>query len=460
MLLLSSCLGSSSDNGIDDWTLGNAQIATFVLSSDSVAGLSNVKFTIDQLNGKIYNKDSMPYGTVINDKVFCTLTFDDQNLGIANVLFVSRSTGDSVWWSSNSDSIDFSAPVTITVTPHDNMSKKIYEAKLNIHLENPDTMLWSKYSGLVAGKTFKDMKVIPYNGSYYMYVLEKNAFHLYKSETTNIGDWSEISLNGFPDNAVISQVTEFDGDLYVISEDDSLYCSSVEQNLSDGQNWSVVKDMPSIKALLGSLSDNNVSGRTPVLTGITDVDDALHFISVNKNKEWETGTAVPETFPVSGFGSFEYETMYHPRIIVAAGRDSNDKLSNNVWSTMDGLSWTLLTTSVAAFSPREGVSLFYYDNKVFIIGGIDDTGKALKDICYSKDQGINWICEIKSDDTEDNSTTYYYKMPTSYSSRGFTSVIVDQNNYILLFGGKAGKDKNVLNELWRGRINRLGFGKE
>ena len=460
MLLLSSCLGGNSNSGIDDWTLGNAQIASFVLSSDSVPGLSNVKFTIDQLNSKIFNRDSMPYGTEIKEKIFCDLKFDDQNLGVGNILFVSQSTGDSVVWTSSSDSIDFSAPVTITVTPYDGLSKKIYEAKLNIHQENPDTMVWHKYSGLITGKTFKDMIVIPFDGSYYMYALEKDIYRLYKSDTKNTDDWNEIALNGFPEKAVLSQITEYEGDLYAISEDYTLYCSYAGQNSEEEQNWMVVDGVPAIKTLLGCLSDNIVSGRASVLSGIALEDETLHFISINKNNEWEIGSAIPEKFPVSGFGSLDYETMYHPRIIVTAGRDSNDELSNNVWSTMDGLSWTLLTTKVAVFSPREGASLFYYDNNLFIIGGIDSSGKALKDICYSKDQGINWICEIISDDPEDTSTKYYYKMPSDYFSRGFTSAIVDQNNYILLFGGKAGDDKNVFNDLWRGRINRLGYGKE
>ena len=459
MLLLSSCLGGDSDNGIDDWTLANAQIASFTLSSDSITGLSAVKFTIDQLNGKIYNKDSMSYGTIIDRKVFCKIGFDDSNLGVARVLFISQSTNDSVWWTADTDSIDFSAPVTITTYSHDGMSNKVYEVKLNIHQENPDTLVWHKYSGLIAGKIFKDMKVLPYNGSYYMYAIENGVCRLYGSETKGVSNWREISLTGFPDNAVLSQITGFESDLYVITEDGTLYCSSAEQNSSEEQSWLLVDDVPLIKTLLGSLSDNVVTSRASILAGIAVENDALHFISINKNKEWKTGMAVPETFPVSGFGNLDYETMYHPRIIVAAGRDKNDKLSNAAWSTMDGLSWTLLTTSAAAFSPREGAVLSYYDSKIFIIGGIDGSGAALKDIFYSKDQGITWTRDMDKN-VEDSSVTYYYKLPEDYAARGFASVIVDQDNYILLFGGKAGKDKNVLNELWRGRINRLGYKKE
>ena len=33
----------------------------------------------------------------------------------------------------------------------------------------------------------------------------------------------------------------------------------------------------------------------------------------------------------------------------------------------------------------------------------------------------------------------------------------DKDNYMYLFGGKETNSSNVLNQIWRGRINRLGF---
>ena len=464
LFLMSSCLGDGNRSNIDDWTMGNAQIAAFSLFSDSVKGLSVVNFTIDQLNSKIYNKDSMPYGTVLDKKVFCDLRWDNGTIGVLGVLFVSQATGDSVWWSSNADSIDFSTPVTITVYPYDGVSTKVYEVKLNVHQIDPDKMVWYKYADLISGKISDNIKVIPYKGSYYMYILENGEYRLYESDKSEYNNWSEVLLSGFPDNAVISQLTEFEGDLYVVSEDGVLYCSDAEYNTAGGQSWSSVEGAPSIKSLLGCLPENFVTGRVPVLSGIAVEDGTMSFVCLNKNKEWKTGSAVPEKFSVSGFGSFGYEAMYHPRLVVATGRDLRDNLSNNVWSTMDGLSWILLSNSGTAYSPREGAALFYYDNRFFLIGGIDGSGAALKDIFYSKDQGINWVRDEVSaeEDNEDSETevSKIYIMPEEYAGRGFSSVIVDEKNNILLFGGKEGKDTNVLNEIWCGRINRLAFGKE
>ena len=45
----------------------------------------------------------------------------------------------------------------------------------------------------------------------------------------------------------------------------------------------------------------------------------------------------------------------------------------------------------------------------------------------------------------------------TFQPRGYASLLVDKDNYMLLFGGKEKHDRAVLDELWRGRINRLGF---
>jgi len=465
---MTSCLGGDDEVTIDDWILGNAQISGFLLTNDSIAGLSNVKFTIDQLNGKIYNKDSMPYGTVIDEKVLCKLTFDSY-LDVARVLFVNILNNDTVWWgATDNDSIDFSSPVEITIDALDGVSTKKYEAKINIHQVNPETMVWQKHSDLFSGKKYSDMKVIPFRNSYYMYVSENGVSSLFVSDTEKTNNWKAITLSGFPDKAILSQITENEDNLYVISEDGGLYCSSEEQNLTGEQQWSQVEGVPAIKTLLGYLSINIISNTSSVITGIAIEDGTMKFFRIDKKNNWEIGTVVPANFPVSGFGSISYESMYNPRIVVVAGRDINNKLSNNVWSTIDGKSWALISNDGALFSPREGVALSIYDDYFFLIGGIDSKGNALKDVYVSVDQGITWLynyfvyVDSEDEDSEEQILVekFYYELPEDYAARGFNSVVVDDNNYMLLFGGKAGKDTNVLSDLWRGRINRLGFGKE
>ncbi|MDR0395071.1 MAG: DUF6242 domain-containing protein [Tannerella sp.] len=437
--LMSSCLGNNNST-IDDWNLGNAQISAFSLSNDSIKDLSKVVFTIDQVNGKIFNRDSMSYGTVIDEKVICSISYD---FAVVGTIFVSQATGDTVYWN-GSDSVDLSSPVWITVYAYDGTSTKTYDARINIHQVDPDSMAWELYSGLIPGKSFTEMKVLPYNGSYYMYAKDPSVSgtgvecKLYKSETSDMLKWEQVPVDGLPGNAVLSQLTEHDGFLYAFTTDGGLYQSA------GGHNWSPVENAPYIHTLIGSIPEGETRG-VPVLSGISKTDETLCFVAMDKNKEWQTGIAVPASFPLSGFGVLNYEAMYYSYLTVSGGRDGGNNLSNRVWSTMDGLSWTSLTNGSSVFSVREGASIFRYDTLFYLIGGIDLSGAAVKDVYYSKDRGITWWPDT------------VHTLPENYIARGFSSVIVDDDNYILLFGGKAGKNTNVLNELWRGRINRLGF---
>ncbi|MDR1222136.1 MAG: DUF6242 domain-containing protein [Tannerella sp.] len=440
--LMSSCLGSG-DTTIDDWNLGNAQIAAFSLSNDSIEGLSDVVFTIDQVNGKIYNRDSMPYGTVIDEKVICTISYEFYALGS---IFVSQETGDTVYWN-GSDSVDLSSPVWITVYPYDGVSTKTYDARINIHQVNPDSVIWELYSGLIRGKSFSEMKVLPYNGLYYMYAKDPSVSgtgvecELYKSETSDMVEWEQISLTGLPENTVLSRITEYGSFLYAFTTAGELFQSA------DGQNWSQVEEAPHIQVLLGAIPENRTGG-VSVLSSISKTDETLRFVTMNDKMEWQTGTATPASFPLSGFGVLNYEAMYHSYLAISGGRDKGENLSDLTWLTMNGLSWVSITNKQSTFSVREGPAFFQYDTLFYLIGGMDASGTALKDIYYSKDKGVTWWQDT------------VHLMPEDYDARGFSSVVIDEDHYMLLFGGKAGKDTNILNELWRGRVNRLGFKKD
>ena len=98
------------------------------------------------------------------------------------------------------------------------------------------------------------------------------------------------------------------------------------------------------------------------------------------------------------------------------------------------------------FDKREGVLLSAYDDKFCLVGGIDEANKAQKDMYFSRDGGVTWTLS-------DTLTV----MPEDYKARGFASVLVDKDNFMLIFGGKENNNANDLDQIWKGRINRLGF---
>lgn len=448
VLLLSSCLGSDDDDNGNYILAKNCQISSFVLKHDSITlangkGLDSLRFTIDQINGRIFNIDSLPYGTQLSE-VICNITYMNPYAVMSNNVYQLGASEPLAW--NGSDSLDFSQPVRFVVGAYDGETTKTYWAQVNIHQVQPDSMAWSLYADLLAGQSIAEQKVIAYNDgntdNYLMYTKTAAGYQLYQSAATDAKKWSEQTLTGLPDEGLrLAQLTAFNEQLYLPAANGVMYTSK------DGQQWTAADKAPAVTYLLGEVKAGRNQGA--LLAGIANIDGQLTFVAMDEQQQWQTGDIVPSNFPVSGFGNINYDVMYQEYLMVVAGRDTENQLTNARWSTTNGRTWVLINADDRnAFAKREGVMLVPYDDRFFLIGGIGADGKANKDIYQSSDYGINWAAD----------TTHV--LPSEYEARGFSSAIVDKEQYILLFGGKTTTNSNELNQLWRGRINRLGFKKQ
>lgn len=445
LLLLTSCLIVSlvscldSDNNVDtNYELTNCQIATFSVGNDSVPGVSSLKFVIDQLSGYIYNEDSMAFGSVLDEKLVTTVTLAS---AYAYTQAFPEATGDTITLSS-SDSIDYSKPVKMVVHSVDGLSTKTYHIWINIHQVNPDTMVWTRESAALLPAAVTGQKVIAWGDQYYMYVKPSsvNEYKLYSASPESAASWKELALTGLPaEELYLSQLTVFNKMLYLPAASGTLYRST------DGQNWLAVNGAPAIKAILGDIKEGAVN--KPALAAIVSNEGTLQFAGMSVEGEWTAGDKVPAGFPVSGFGNVCFLSMHFQRLLVLGGKDSNDKLLGSAWATMDGLSWAVQTDDQnPPFEGITGIAVAAYDDKFYAFGGIDASNKAHNEIYRSKDNGVSWAV-----------TDSLVQMPADFKARGYSSVIVDKDNYMLLFGGKETTGTSDLNDLWRGRINRLGF---
>jgi hypothetical protein len=435
MIGMASCLGGDyTDNTAE---IKDAQISSFVLSHDSVTGLGDVKFTIDQVNGYIFNRDSLPFGTQIG-KVVCTLTY---STGVSGVKIVQEALGDTVIWWNGTDSLDFSRPVKFTTQAYDGVTTKLYTARVNIHQVIPDLMVWERYNSRMTGATADNQKVVayPYEGAdaYLMYAKTGGVNRLYYSlaaETKN--EWKELPLSGLPETADVSLITSYENSLYV-PDNGLLYQSE------DGRKWVKVENTPAVKTILGVLKEGrNTPSR---LAAIVESEKSYFFAGMNREKQWEKGDPVPDNFPVSGFGNVGYYRMDKEYLTVVAGEDRDGKSLNTTWSTENALSWAFLSGERENFFEKKaGVMLALYDDKFYLAGGINAEGKASKDIHVSADNGVTWS-------VADSLKAF----PEEYTARGYASVHVEAGKSLFIFGGKINKGAKTLDEIWCGRINRL-----
>jgi hypothetical protein len=92
----------------------------------------------------------------------------------------------------------------------------------------------------------------------------------------------------------------------------------------------------------------------------------------------------------AGFSSrcFHTSIVYDNKIWVIGGLDSSDNRLNDIWYSSDGTTW-IQATSSAGFSPREGHTSVVFDNKMWVIGG-NDAISGLKNDVWNSTDGITW----------------------------------------------------------------------
>lgn len=101
---------------------------------------------------------------------------------------------------------------------------------------------------------------------------------------------------------------------------------------------------------------------------------------------------------------------------------------NDVWSSADGTSWTVATAN-AAFIARTNPAVFVYKNKLWIAGGQDNGKNYLNDVWNSAD-GITW--------TQVTTTS-------SFTGRVAPQVLATANQIVLVGGEDA---TGVLGDMW------------
>lgn len=120
--------------------------------------------------------------------------------------------------------------------------------------------------------------------------------------------------------------------------------------------------------------------------------------SVLQNDVWEstdgqnwTDITTPTPDPMFTPRKYHQAVQFGSSLYVVGGLDDSgvtDNVWNDVWRSTDGSTWEQLVAE-APFAARHSFQLEVYDNKLWVIGGIDASGNKLNDVWQSSD-AINW----------------------------------------------------------------------
>ena len=385
-LVVTIGLFSSCWDDFEEQNYYAANVTAFSFASHTAApGIESYTFNIDQVGSRIYNLDSLPYGTDI-DTLYPSITLQSSN----GSLYLN----DSLW--EEKDSIDFSKPVYLRNTSADGKHTRTYVIDVRVHQVDPDSMqnqVWTESFPQIAPRN----KTFPHgvNGfrSYWMDpVTGLKAVDLVDETTHTVR-----SVSGLPSLVKLESLVQHRDRWYVLSADGQAFVSS------DGLIWTALfagNTIPGtslqLTALFGSLDrKSKVETEPDYLIGMaTDLNG--HFVPVKTADaaRWLAGDSLTEDFPAMDYADVFGKTETNvPFFTIGGGRCPDGSQNTRIWSTQDGLNWVVINKSLGQklqLPSLNGASFFYYDNQLVGLGGRLEDGTFNSILYVSKDHGRAW----------------------------------------------------------------------
>ena len=387
--------------------------------------------TIDQRNLIIENRDSLPYGCQLS-AVLATIAFD------GSVLTYRVKGSDNEWLAYNSnDSLDLTKPLELHLTSNDSQSSRTYTFRVNVHKQEGDSLYWTKCESEVTPLTgMTDMKAFLLNKK--LMVLGQKTSGIVLAERSGLeaeGTWEEAATAGLPLAADLQTLRQQGGTLYISTTDGNILSST------DAKTW-----------------QQEGSTHTAALTLIEKTEKYYYALSGGKllrstdASTWEDDKldTKADSLPDANIRALTLQQTNGSNRIVMLGqrRDCSNtvvwnKMWNNGWECFEkDAEWTYFLFSPDNMIPcprLHYLNLIHYDGKCVAFGGasLDDSHKALDAMYVSQDYGITWR----------PSTDIHLPVELKGADGCITST-VDENYFIWIITNA---------QVWRGRLNRLGF---
>lgn len=374
--------------------------------------------TIDQVNNRIFNADSMAYGSDLSK-----VTTSVYGTGTVGYRYLDDQEISYLWKSQ--DSIDFTRGIQFLISSSDNSYMRVYDVQVNIRKIFPDSLIWNA-PDTVGFPVLTGMASAVRNDSLFCFGTDTTGTPSVSFRGISAGNWNGANAMTGLAGDWNHRVTLCNGKFYTVSGG-SLYGSQ------DGISWSSVKS--GIKTVIVSGEDYGT------LWAVSQ--DSL--IKTSDMTEWTAVQALPDNFPDSAAVMFTYQLATNSsmsRSVIAGVAD--DSLNASVWTILSGDTiWTPvdIPANKALRLPAAGLTMFRYDGALFSLG------QGLEGFRQSNDNGITWyMCDSYVEDY--SSWNRYMQLPEAlkgYAS-GFTAA-ADSKGYIWIMTDDG--------HVWRGAITRL-----
>lgn len=434
---LSSCNSDSTDYTATSAS-SDAQIYSFKISAKPYTKedtinypiMANTRFSIDQFKASIYNTDSLPYKTTLRN-VYASVGFGSSSPSKLQVIYP-----DSIVDWNGTDSLDFSTVPKIKVTAADGSASIEYSIDVRIHKVDPDTLTWSEIKTLEQASSIKKQKTLLIdNKTFYTFSIDTdNKLYLHSADKVTAYK-PRVAISGLDANKIrLESITYFNDRFYAVDTDNKAY--SADKN---GLVWN--KNHDNIVNIVGILPATN-SANDILLVIAKSADDLYLARTSDMNNLVYEKNPINENFPTVDFTSatnYDRTNINSSILAVTGGKDQNNTISNLTWSVQldDNNAIRVISNQRhSVFAGTKGIVTFLYDSYLYALVN----NQFYKSASY----GSKWT-------TAPNKEILDNKIPKASQQ----SVIVDEDNYIWIFGGIKDTGGASVQSVWRGRLNKL-----
>ncbi|WP_194768165.1 DUF6242 domain-containing protein [Tamlana sp. I1] len=468
LVILSGLLLTTSCSKDDEPASNLTGFTSFGFTNDLI---KDYPFTVDNTNFVIKNTDSLPYQFDASALIAQFSVISGSKVDIAGV---SQTSGVTV--------NDFSNDVTYTVTAEDGVTERTYTVEVNIAQTNPEGVQWSQKSPNAFDNTFETQEYFYLNGKHWVVLGKRFVWFQTSPESklyssTDGISWTEETPTGDFPVGYDHNIVVANNKAYVVG-----YISGVdtwgadqptlEKNLfttEDGISWTKSEDAldvariyspgynvdETIYAFAGNLQGGfgSFTNARPIGAPFYPPAGISPSTLVSTNGTSFTPSAdysaeMPKRVYGAGY-------VYEGKMYVAGGIGADGFPLNDVWSSTDGVTWSLV--SEGAFTARRGSSAVTYDGKVWLFGGQLEDGQVSTDMLVSEDGGVTFS-PVPADQL----------LPSNYKARLNADISVDADGNLWIIGGETVTDVTysdegyvdaityeVLTDVWSGKLNKL-----
>lgn len=423
------------------------------LTSFSIKDLQ-VSFQIDEVQQKIFNADSLPFGTNVSSLIaeFSAVPYSKVMVG-------------SVEQQSGVTANNFTSPVTYSVVAQNGSNTRTYSVVVNVAKVDPKTISWQQIAPDAGWGSFHTVVATTMGDKFYMFGSTMGSFGAF-SFTSNVSNdgvaWTRtraVDNNGDSVPRVEHPaLLTFNNKLWLLGghrpgvgfEFDDV--TNKVWSSSDGLQWTA--DQPadpaerwSKRERIGAVVFNNklwvIGGNTYPSFGNTNAPGAAF------NDVWSSSDGTNWT-QVTASAAFIARTnpavfVYDNKMWIAGGKDNGGNYLNEVWNSADGNTWTQVSVNTP-FTGRIAPQVVIHNDQMILVGGENADG-AFGDMWVSENKGVDWT-KVEAGNV--------MALPNNFKPRkDFNMFVKDGSIYIM--GGLGTKDGTTflypsLVDVWKGTL--------